>query len=206
MTEKKTILIVEDEMEIAKPLKDLLTIKNFQVTHVMDGKEALETVINNPDFDLILLDEMLPSMKGSEILVRIKANSQSAKIPVIMMTSLKDNYHQIFALEEGVDDYINKPFDFSVLLARINSVLRKSQDSIKSLNIEIPPNADPEAITKKEKQILKLVIQGYNNNKIAEELFISESTVANHLKSIFSKLCVDTRTQAAILALKLNII
>lgn len=206
MSEKKHILIVEDEMEIAKPLKDLLTIKNFEVTHIQDGKEALETVTTNPHFDLILLDEMLPNIKGSEILIRIKARPECASIPVIMMTSLKDNYHQVFVLEEGADDYINKPFEFNILLARVNSLLRRSESSSKSLNIEVPALADPDAITKKEKEILKLVIQGYNNNKISEELFISESTVANHMKNIFSKLKVDTRTQAAILALKLNLI
>lgn len=198
------LLLVEDDENISSILIDILTSKNFDVTHAADGQEALNTALAG-DFDLILLDEMLPSMHGSEILVRIKANSSSAHIPIIMLTSLKDENHQIATLQDGADDYLTKPCRLNILMARIESVLRRAQSGPK-LDIEIPKNIRPETISPKEIEVLSYIVKGYNNNRIAEEMVISESTVANHLKSIYNKLNIESRTQAAILALKLKLI
>jgi DNA-binding NarL/FixJ family response regulator len=204
--EKQTIiLLVEDDENISALLKDMLTEKDYKVSHVADGKKALE-VLKEENFDLVLLDEKLPSMYGSEVLVHMKANPNTADIPVIMLTSLKDEDYHVNVLQEGADDYITKPFRINILLARIQTVLRRSATKSSSFDIEIPEGSDPGSLSKKELEVLKLVVKGYNNQKISQELFISDSTVANHLKSIFSKLKTDNRTQAAIIALKLNIV
>jgi DNA-binding NarL/FixJ family response regulator len=205
MEKEISILLVEDDENISALLKDILTDKNYRVTHIADGKKALDT-LKNQTFDLILLDEKLPSMYGSEVLVHVKANPDIAGIPVIMLTSLKDEEYQVSVLEEGADDYITKPFRINVLMARIQSVLRRTADKSAALEIEIPEGADPDSLSKKELEVLKLVVKGFNNQKISQTLFISDSTVANHLKSIFAKLKTDNRTQAAIIALKLNLI
>lgn len=205
MTKKVTVLLVEDDENISSLLKEILSEKNFDMTLTDDGKKALDILKDNT-YDLILLDEKLPSMYGSEVLIRVKANPRICHIPVIMLTSLKDEEYQISVLQEGADDYITKPFRINVLLARINSVLRRTNDPASFLDVEIPEGAEPKALSKKELEVLHLIVKGYNNQKISQDLFISESTVANHLKSIFTKLKTDNRTQTAIIALKLKLI
>lgn len=196
----KKLLLVEDDVDISTLLIDLLKNKGFDLTHVADGKKALQT-INDQNFDIILLDEMLPSMRGSEVLVRVKANNKTCHIPVIMMTSIKDDDHQTKVLNIGADDYIHKPVRINILMARIESVLRRTVVSA----IEVPPEATPTQLSSKELDVLALVVKGYNNAKIAETLVLSEYTISNHIKSILSKLKADNRTHAAIIALKLNV-
>lgn len=205
MEKEISLLLVEDDENISSLLKEILSDKGFKVSHIDDGKKALEK-IKNESFDLIILDEKLPSMYGSEILVNVKANPSTSSIPIIMLTSLKDEDYQISVLKEGADDYVTKPFRINVLLARIESVMRRAESKVANLDIEISDNAAPQNLSKKELEVLGLVVKGYNNQKISESLFISESTVANHLKSIFAKLKADNRTQAAIIAIKLNLV
>lgn len=204
MEKQVSVLLVEDDVNISSLLKEILASNNFKVSHVDDGKKALDE-LKKSTFDLILLDENLPSMNGSEVLVYVKANPNISHIPVIMLTSLKDDEYQVSVLKEGADDYITKPFRINVLLARIDSVIRRA-GQIKFLEIEISEDADPASLSKKEKEVLALVVKGYNNQRISETLYISESTVANHLKSIFTKLKTDNRTQAAIIAIKLSLV
>lgn len=203
MDKKIKILLVEDDLNISTLLVELLNSNNYTVKHVKDGLKALEDLKENT-YDMVLLDEMMPNMNGSELLVRIKAESKTSQIPVIMMTSLHDENHQVSVLREGADDYIQKPFRFNILLARLESVLRRSL-AVCPVNIELPEGAKPQALSPKEKEVLALIIKGYNNSKIAKELYISESTVSNHIQNIFNKLKVESRTQAAIMALKFNI-
>lgn len=165
----KNILLVEDDPVISTLLNDLLKDKEFSVFHVDDGTKALEAVKNKP-FDLILLDENLPTMNGSEVLVHLKANPNHADIPVIMLTSLDDEEFQASIINEGADDYITKPFRMNVLLARINSVLRRTGNGPK-LEISIPEDAEPGALNTREIEIVKQIVKGYNNQRIAEELF-----------------------------------
>jgi DNA-binding NarL/FixJ family response regulator len=204
MDKKHSILIVEDDLNISTLLVELLTTNNFQVTHVKDGKQALVELQKN-HYDLILLDEMMPQMTGSEVLVRVKADNKTSRIPVMMMTSIQDEEHQVSVLREGADDYIQKPFRFNILIARIESVLRRTSSTVCPVDVEIPENINVKALTPKEKEVLALIIKGFNNSRIAKELFITESTVSNHIQNIFSKLKAESRTHAAIIALKLNI-
>ncbi|MEW5819717.1 MAG: response regulator transcription factor [Cyanobacteriota bacterium] len=204
MVKKYSILIIEDDLNISALLIDLLESNNYTVTHTKDGPKGLEALKNN-NYDLILLDEVMPMMTGTEFLVKVRSNNSYNTVPIIMMTSLQDDKHQVNALREGADDYIQKPFRFNILLARIEVALKKSTSSSNIL-VEIPEGSKPDTITPKEKEIIKLIIKGYSNSKIANELYISDSTVSNHMQNIFSKLKAESRTHAAIIALKANII
>ncbi|MEW5820584.1 MAG: response regulator transcription factor [Cyanobacteriota bacterium] len=199
-----SILLVEDDKIISSLLKDLLVDKNYDVTHVGDGPDALK-ILEEKSFDLILLDENLPTMNGSEILINVKANPNLADIPIMIITSLDDEDFQAHVLNEGADDYIRKPFRMNVLLARINNVLKRANSSPK-LEAEIPDGCKPETLNDRELNVLREVVKGHNNQTIAEELYLSEATVANYIKSIFAKLKTKNRTQTAIVALKLNLI
>ena len=103
------ILVVEDEESLLKLESILLTSKGYSVTGVMDGKAALEEIKKNRP-DLVLLDVMLPEMDGFEVCRRIKEESETAGIPVVMLTAKKSNQDIERGLQVGADAYITKPF------------------------------------------------------------------------------------------------
>jgi DNA-binding response OmpR family regulator len=118
---KTHILVVEDEMQIARVLKVELEYEGYNVSVVHDGKTGLEAALHE-DIDLILLDVMLPELSGFEVLRRIrKANSL---IPVILLTARNSTFDKVSGLDHGANDYITKPFEIEELLARIRSCLR----------------------------------------------------------------------------------
>lgn len=118
------LLIVEDEVALAEPLKKNLELKGYAVDWVQDGKKALSRILlYRNDYDLVLLDLMLPEMDGASIIQKIRA--EGVTVPVIMVTGRSETEHKVDLLNKGADDYIIKPYSFDELLARITSVLRR---------------------------------------------------------------------------------
>ncbi|MEW5821256.1 MAG: response regulator transcription factor [Cyanobacteriota bacterium] len=198
------ILCIEDEDRISSALKTALEARNYNVTIINEGLRALKFLeIQKKDaFQLVLLDLMLPGANGWEILVKIRALPNTSNWPVIMLTAVDDEISESRALYDGADDFITKPFSMKVLLARIEANLRKKQ-SESSLDFELHfSDGNFDDLTPREKEILGYVAKGYNNKEISQKIFISETTVGNHLSNVFNKLNVTSRTQAAIIALK----
>lgn len=119
------ILLIEDEIEIARFLIRGLKYESYLVDHVTDGEEALKTILNN-DFDLVILDLLLPTLTGEEVLKEIRLRKNT--IPVIVLTSVQDTETKTKILNAGADDYLQKPFSFLELIARIKSVLRRTKN------------------------------------------------------------------------------
>jgi len=119
---EKKILFVEDEETLAKALKFGLEKEGFQVEVAYDGEEALEK-FNQEEYDLIILDLMLPKVDGFEVCRTIR---QSSSVPIIMLTAKDEDIDKILGLELGADDYITKPFNTRELLARIKAILRRA--------------------------------------------------------------------------------
>ena len=119
------IVIVEDEADMAELIAMRLTGEHYEVTVCNDGAEALETILADPP-DLVVLDRMLPGLSGSEIAARLRANRQTAQVPIIMLTALGEDSDIVLGLHVGADDYMTKPFSMSVLVARIAALLRRS--------------------------------------------------------------------------------
>lgn len=113
----KKILIVEDDLSIAELQKDYLELADFEVTICTDGVQGLNTIKEN-DFDLLILDVMLPKIDGFSILKSIQADKD---IPVLMVSAKKEEIDKIKGLSLGADDYITKPFSPSELVARVKS-------------------------------------------------------------------------------------
>ncbi|WP_349763526.1 response regulator transcription factor [Fusobacterium sp. SYSU M8D902] len=126
------ILIIDDEEQIRNILRIYLVKEGYEVTEAEDGEEGLKIFYEKP-FDLILLDVMLPKKDGWSILREIK---KYTKTPVIMLTARDEIEDEIFGFEIGADDYITKPFNNKVLLARIKALLKKTNMLIES-SIEI---------------------------------------------------------------------
>ena len=202
-----SILIVDDN---PKFLQDALPMYGYDITVAQDGLEALKILSGNDNnFDLILLDIMMPNMDGWDTLKAIRKNKKTEHIPVIMITAVSEDQKVVTGLKIGADDYIVKPFVLPNLLARIEAVLRRSkwqQESLPKKDINLNKDANIDALTPKEKEVLALVAKGASNQEMADKLFVRDVTVKTHLNSIFKKLKVTNRTQAVLLAIQMNLI
>lgn len=173
------ILVIEDEKGIANFLRDGLTEEYFAVDVAYDGKSGLQIALSN-DYDLLLVDWMLPGLSGIEIVRQIRKNNPS--IPVIFLTARDTIDDTIFGLESGANDYIKKPFQFAELLARIKVQLRSKnlENGFLSLgSIKLSPGShqvfknDTEiTLTQKEFSLLEYLIR--NKGKVCTRTNIIE--------------------------------
>lgn len=129
--DKIKLLIVDDEVDLLAELKPLLERSGFEVITCGDGESALQVIqIEQPD--LIVLDVLLPRMNGREVLRRLRQSDDWR--PVILLTQVNTSMERVQSLQEGADDYMDKPFDPFELIARIQAVLRRTRIGEQSLN------------------------------------------------------------------------
>ncbi|HPR63758.1 MAG TPA: response regulator transcription factor [Thermoanaerobaculia bacterium] len=126
-----SILVVEDEDDIRELLAYNLHREGFQVETASTGEEALKRVADDPLPHLVLLDLMLPGIGGLDVCRLLRRQTATAKLPIIMLTARSGDRDIVTGLDIGADDYITKPYNFSILLSRIKAVLRRR-------NIEVP--------------------------------------------------------------------
>lgn len=126
--EEKRILIVEDEIKIARFIELELKYEGYAVEQAHDGRDGLKKALEG-SFDLIILDIMLPSLNGIEVLRRLR---QSSEVPVIMLTAKDDTMDKVMGLDTGADDYVTKPFAIEELLARIRVALKRKMAETKN--------------------------------------------------------------------------
>lgn len=208
------ILIVEDEAEIAELEKDYLEMSSYEVTIENTGNSGLEKALNE-DFDLVILDLMLPGVDGFEICKRIR---EVKNIPIIMVSAKKDDIDKIRGLGLGADDYMTKPFSPSELVARVKAHLARydrlvgsqaqKNDIIEIRGIKIDKTArrvyidgEERTFTTKEFDLLTFLAENPNHVYTKEELFreiwdmdsIGDiATVTVHIKKIREKIEYDT--------------
>ncbi len=131
MNKKYRILLVDDESAIIENLTPFLIRSGFSVSTASNGSEALNK-INALSFDLVITDVLMPIMDGRELLRSLRQGNNW--IPVILLTQVGEAFERAMALEEGADDYINKPFEPHELVARIRAVLRRAKPGIPPLS------------------------------------------------------------------------
>ena len=209
------ILIIEDEVAIADLEKDYLELSDFEVEICTSGDEGLQAALNK-EFDLIILDLMLPGMDGFEVCKRIRAEKN---IPILMVSAKKDDIDKIRGLGLGADDYMTKPFSPSELVARVKAHLAryerligsapKSQNDIVEIRgIRIDKTArrvyidgEERTFTTKEFDLLTFLAENPNHVFTKDELFreiwdmdsIGDiATVTVHIKKIREKIEKDT--------------
>ena len=208
------ILIIEDEEAIADLEKDYLELSGFEVQICNRGDEGLQTAMSE-EFDLIVLDLMLPGMDGFEICKKIR---EEKNIPIIMVSAKKDDIDKIRGLGLGADDYMTKPFSPSELVARVKAHMArydrlvgssaKANDIIEIRGIRIDKTArrvtvdgEEKTFTTKEFDLLTFLAENPNHVYSKEELFreiwdmdsIGDiATVTVHIKKIREKIEFDT--------------
>ena len=208
------ILIVEDEVAIADLEKDYLELSGFEVEIEHDGKSGLERALNE-DFDLFILDLMLPEVDGFEICKQIRKKKNT---PILMVSAKKDDIDKIRGLGLGADDYVTKPFSPSELVARVKAHLARYERLIGSNTVEndiveirgikidktarrVWVNGEEKQFTTKEFDLLTFLAENPNHVFTKEELFrkiwdmesIGDiATVTVHIKKIREKIEMNT--------------
>lgn len=207
------IMIADDHSMIREGLKSLLELEgDIQVVaEAEDGVDCLEKLkICTPD--VLLLDINMPRKNGLEVLQTLK--SSKSKVKVLVLTVHNEVEYLMKAVDIGVDGYILKDSESAELKKAIFSIVEGENyiqpSLIPSLNSKmIEKNRDEgkiESLTKRELEVLKLLAIGMYNKEVAEKLNISERTVKNHVSNIFKKIEVTDRTQAAVFAIRNNLI
>lgn len=162
------ILIVEDEKEIAEGISTILEHNDYKTETAFDGVTGLEMIMKR-DFDLVILDIMLPELSGKEILKTVR--NAGIQVPVIFLTALSDSSDIISGLDSGADDYLTKPFKSGELLARIRARLRRHDEFLESaLNFG-------DIIL--EKNTMKLVCGDKSVKLARKEFLLLESLIIN---------------------------
>ncbi len=133
MNDKQQILIVEDEPKIASVLAEFLQAEGFQTSILHDGLDVVEKV-KSGQFDLIILDIMLPHKDGLTLCKEIRVFSQ---IPVLMLTARVDEIDRLMGLGFGADDYVCKPFSSREVVARVQAILRRTTNSIQAASDDL---------------------------------------------------------------------
>ena len=121
------ILLAEDEKELSNALVMLLSHNNYVVDAVYDGEDAL-SYAQEIDYDIIILDIMMPKLNGYQVLSKLR--EKNCKAPILMLTAKSHVDDKVTGLELGADDYLTKPFEMKELLARIKALLRRPQNFI----------------------------------------------------------------------------
>lgn len=207
------VMIVDDHMLIREGIKQLLEFDgNIEVIEeASDGVECLEK-LKNIKPDVLLLDINMPNKNGIQVLEEIKSNKMDIK--VLILTVHDEVEYLIKAVDIEVDGYILKNSESAELKKAISHVLEGENyiqpSLIPALNSRLV-NRDMdkeklESLTKRELEVLIQVANGMFNKEIATSLDISERTVKNHISNIFKKIDVNDRTQAAVFAIKNNLI
>lgn len=123
MIEKLKILVVDDEARMRKLVKDFLVKNGYNVIEAEDGSQALDIFFEQKDIALVILDVMMPKMDGWETCREIRQYSQ---VPIIMLTAKSDERDELQGFQLGVDEYISKPFSPKILVARVEAILRRT--------------------------------------------------------------------------------
>lgn len=212
MTHKKTVLIVEDHLMLRDGLKAILSTRDDLeiIAEAGDGLEALR-IINKTPPDLILLDLSLPLMNGTSVLLEVKANHPDVKSLVLTIHESETQVEEAFAA--GADGYCSKHDNRMELMLAIDSVLagksyvspsisRMILDGYLATRRQDHPTSAWDQVSQREREILKLLAEGYTNKKIGEMLYISAKTVEKHRSNLMAKLKVHNVASLTALAIE----
>ena len=204
----QSILIVEDEVDIANLISFNLERAGYSVDMAHDGNEGLQRILKEQP-DLVILDLMLPSMDGYQILKEMQRDTRSHSIPVLMLTAKGQTEDRIKGLESGADDYLTKPFSPKELLLRVQAILKRNRSSPGSVIFSFGPfrfdknslafylNEEPLSLTSTEFKLLLYLCQRAGETQDRNDLLkvvwgynddVHSRTLDTHMKRLRQKL------------------
>lgn len=202
------ILVVEDDKDIQELIYEFLKIQDYQVEVASDGAEGMNLFQNN-EYNLVILDIMLPKLNGYQVCQMIRSKSQ---VPILMLTALGEELDHVKGFDLGVDDYVTKPFSFNILSKRVEALLRRTYGQ-NNLNVQtfkelvadqegyqVLVNGTPVELTTKEFEILYTLMSNRGKVLTREMLldkvwgygfFGNDRVVDAHIKNLRKKLEID---------------
>ena len=202
------ILVVDDESRMRKLVNDFLSKKGYTVIEASNGEEALEQFYTNKDIALVILDVMMPKMDGWEVCRELRKES---RVPIVMLTAKSEESDELLGFELGVDEYISKPFSPKILVARVDSILRRAKKldtseivdagmiQLNKAAHQVTVNGENIELSFKEFELLVYFIENKNialsrekilNNVWNYDYFGDARTIDTHVKKLRSKLGV----------------
>ena len=200
---KSAVLLVDDDISILETVERILS-PYYEVRLAKSGEAALRAAADAAP-DIVLLDISMPEMDGYETLERLRASPSFEETPVIFLTGLTDARDQARGLSSGADDYITKPFEKDVLLARLRLRLkagmerRKQREAMRNGRLVELDEKYLDSLARKltgvEHTIARLIVAGCSYQEIAENLSYSVSYVRKRAVGVFDKMGVDSKIQ-----------
>jgi DNA-binding response OmpR family regulator len=203
--ERLKILVVDDEARMRKLIRDYLSARNYQVVEAENGRRALDLFFQENDFDLVILDVMMPQMDGWEVCKEIRAYSQT---PIVMLTALGEERDELLGFSLGVDEYVSKPFSPKVLMARVEALIRRTQGKVMEkkqigglaldmASYELRVDGQLVEMSHKEFELLNFLME-YQGQALSREKILSQvwnydymgdsRTIDTHIKKIRQKI------------------
>jgi phosphate regulon transcriptional regulator PhoB len=225
MASPQKILVVEDEPDIRKLVQYNLTQERFSVLEAEDGEQALK-LLQREKPNLVILDLMLPGLSGMELCKLLRQRSETAKLPILMLTAKAGEADRIVGLEMGADDYLAKPFSPREMVARVRAILRRSESKPVtettpayekgSLKIDFPTyevfvRGKPVKLTLKEFELLRFLVLNpsrvLNRDQLLDrvwggETFVTPRTVDVHIRRLRKAVEKDDRKPKWILTVR----
>ncbi|GJM24064.1 MAG: DNA-binding response regulator [Phycisphaerae bacterium] len=209
LNDRASILVVEDEVDLARMLQFNLERDGYGCTVANSGDKALQHIKENPP-NLVLLDRMLPGLTGDDVIMALRREPKTAHIPVIMLTAKAEEDDQLVGFAFGADDYVTKPFSMKVLLARVAAVVRRpkkpsEEDTVIKagpvvLNVtryEVAIRGQSISPTATEFRILAALLRGKGrvfsrsqllNQAFGENVIVTDRTIDVHVTALRKKL------------------
>lgn len=204
--ERIKILVVDDEARMRKLVKDFLSKSGYEVLEAEDGSQALDIFFEQNDIALIILDVMMPKMDGWQTCREIR---QYSKVPIIMLTAKSDERDELQGFQLGVDEYISKPFSPKILVARVEAILRRTNQMAEEEKLEaggivldkaahsVTIDGQPIDLSYKEFELLAYFLENKGialsrekilNNVWNYDYFGDARTIDTHVKKLRSKM------------------
>jgi two-component system phosphate regulon response regulator PhoB len=208
---RKRVLVVDDEKDLVDLITYNLGRNGYEFLTAHNGTEALELAQNDMP-DLVILDLMLPGLDGTEVARRLKADARTAQIPIIMLTAKSEETDVVVGLTLGADDYVTKPFSVKILLARVNTVLRRSETAqpteeagvlragplaIDTSKHEVTVEGQPVKLTLTEFKLLSALVNARGrvltrdqlmDKAMGTDVFVTDRAIDVHVTAIRKKL------------------
>ena len=213
---KTRLILVEDQMLVREGIKSLLGLDDsVEVVGEYENGQQLIASENALNCDVILMDIRMPKLSGIDTLLALR--DKGIKTPVLMLTTFDDHELVNGAMRAGAKGYLLKDVSLETLVDTITqitngktliqpAVTEKVLQGLKGLNVEFESFENPEPLTEKEVEILRLIAAGYSNKEIADAMFKSTGTIKNQVSSVMAKLGVRDRTRAVLKALEQGIL
>ena len=213
---KTRLILVEDQMLVREGIKSLLGLDDsVEVVGEYENGQQLIDSENGSNCDVILMDIRMPKLSGIDTLLALR--DKGIKTPVLMLTTFDDHELVNGAMRAGAKGYLLKDVSLETLVDTITqikngktliqpAVTEKVLQGLKGLNVVFESFENPEPLTEKEVEILRLIAAGYSNKEIADAMFKSTGTIKNQVSSVMAKLGVRDRTRAVLKALEQGVI